>query len=167
MKKSLIALAAVAVSLTGCATVVSGTSQSLFIDTPHVEGASCKLADSKDGQWYLKDTPSSVTVSKGNGPMQITCNKAGYATTSVSVEEGFAGATLGNVILGGGIGIFVDAASGAAQRYPDKIVIWMKPKSWKSAAERKEWEAEKAKFEEEQRKKADESKNQQSTNTNH
>lgn len=147
MKRTLAVLAVLA--LTGCATVVSGTQQSVFVDTPLTEGATCTLQDSKHGHWYLQSTPATVSVLKGNGPMNITCRKAGYQTASVSVDDEFSGATLGNIILGGGIGIFVDAASGAAQKYPDKIVIWMKPQKWASAAQRKEWEEGKAAYEKE------------------
>lgn len=111
----------------GCATVVSGTSQTLFIETPSVTGAACRLADSKQGVWYLPATPGAVTVRRGDGPMHVVCEKEGYETTVVTVEEEFAAATLGNVIPGGAVGIFVDAVSGAAQRYPDKVVVWMKP----------------------------------------
>lgn len=147
MKRTLAVLAALA--LTGCATVVSGTQQSIFVETPFTEGASCTLQDSKHGNWYLQSTPASISVLKGNGPMNITCKKQGFQTASVSVEDEFAGATLGNIILGGGIGVFVDAASGAAQKYPDKVVIWMKPQKWASTAQRKEWEDAKAAYEKE------------------
>ena len=144
--KFLPAIAAV-LSLTACATVVSGTQQSLFVDTPHVEGAQCQLKDSKAGAWYLPSTPGTVTVQKGNGPMNIVCKKGGYATGVLSVDEAVAGATFGNILLGGGIGIFVDAASGAAQKYPDQVVVWMKPQHFASAAARKDWEADKAAYE--------------------
>lgn len=133
--------------LTGCATVVSGTQQNVFIDTPHVSGASCKLTDSKNGTWFLESAPGSVSVHKGNGPLNIVCTKAAYERGVVSVEEGFSGATLGNIILGGGIGIFIDAASGAAQKYPDKIIVWMKPDRFPSEAARKSWEDERAEYE--------------------
>lgn len=133
--------------LGGCATIVSGTQQNVFVDTPHVDGAECKLTDSKNGSWHLDSAPGSVSVIKGNGPLNIVCTKSGYERGIVSVEEGVTGATFGNIILGGGIGIFVDAASGAAQKYPDKIIVWMKPKKWASAAARKDWEAERAEYE--------------------
>jgi hypothetical protein len=137
----------VLVALTGCATIVSGTQQSMFVDTPEMTGAQCKLNDSKNGTWYLQSTPGSVTVAKGNGPMNVVCSKAGYEAVSVSVDEDFAGATLGNVILGGGIGVFVDAASGAAQKYPDKVIVWMKPKHFESLHAQKSWEEAKASYE--------------------
>ena len=133
--------------LTSCASIVSGTQQSVFIETPHVNGAECTLTDSKNGSWYLPSTPGSTSVSKGNGPLNIVSSKPGYETTTVSAEETVAGATFGNIILGGGIGIFVDAATGAAQMYPDKIIVWMKPKHFASASERKSWENSKAEYE--------------------
>ncbi|MCX7631531.1 MAG: hypothetical protein N2038_14985 [Geminicoccaceae bacterium] len=127
--------------LAGCATVVSGTSQTVFVETPGVEGASCRLTDSNQGSWYLPRTPGAVTVQKGAGPMNVVCEKQGYETTVVTVEEQLAPATLGNIILGGGIGLFVDAASGAAERYPDKIVVWMKPLSFASPEQEAAWNA--------------------------
>lgn len=133
--------------LASCATIVSGTQQNIFVDTPHVNGAECKLNDSKNGSWYLQSTPGSVSVVKGNGPMNIVCTKTGYETAVISTDEAVSGATFANVILGGGIGIFVDAASGAAQKYPDKVIVWMKPKKWPSATAREEWEDEKAAYE--------------------
>lgn len=133
--------------LSGCATIVSGSQQSLFIDTPDVEGAKCNLSDSKGGAWYLGNTPGSINVVKGNGPMNIVCKKDGYKTATISLEEDIAGATLGNVILGGGVGILVDAASGAAQKYPDKATVWMEPHRWSSASAKEDWKSRKAAYE--------------------
>ncbi|MBT3372701.1 MAG: hypothetical protein HOA08_22425 [Rhodospirillaceae bacterium] len=133
----------------GCATVVSGTTQTVFVETPKVNGASCKLNDSKAGVWYLPSTPGSATVRKGDGPMNIVCDKNGYETATTSVDETLVGATLGNIILGGGIGIFIDAASGAAQQYPDKIVVWMRPRKWPSAKEEEAWHRDKKAYEDE------------------
>ncbi len=134
--------------MSGCASIVSCTKQSIFIETPKVDGAGCKLTDSKDGTWYLPSTPGSTTVQKGDGPMNVVCEKTGYETATVSVDETIAGATLGNIILGGGIGIFVDAATGAAQLYPDKIVVWMKPRKWESMQDEKTWYKDKKAYEE-------------------
>ncbi len=163
--KTLIPLLAI-LTLSACATIVSGTQQSVFIDTPFVEDAACTLKDSKSGSWHLPATPGSASVTKGNGPLNITCKKKGYLTTTVSVDDEFQGATLGNIILGGGIGILVDSASGAAQKYPDKIIVWMKPEQWRSSAQRKEWEAAKAEHEAEVQRKLDEEKKYQEQRQN-
>ena len=146
MKNHLLALPLIFI-LCGCATIVSGSQQSIFIETPHANGADCKLTDSKNGNWRIDSTPGSVFVTKGNGPMNIVCTKKGYETTIIKVEEEVAGATMGNIILGGGIGILVDAASGAAQKYPDNVILWMKPSSFPNAAARKAWEDEKSAYE--------------------
>ncbi len=138
------------VVLNACASVVSGTQQSVFVDTPMMDGATCKLTDSKNGTWYLVSTPASVTVAKGNGPMNVVCEKAGYNTGVTSVDEEIAGAMWGNTIFWWAY--IIDAATGAAQKYPDKVVVWMKPKEWKSPDEEASWNAEKRKFEEAQAK---------------
>lgn len=158
MKKFILAIFLLVPILSGCASIVSGNQQTLYIETPEVEGAECKLKDSKAGSWYLESTPDAVTVLKGNGPMNVKCTKKGYKTTVVSVNEGVSGATFGNIILGGGIGIFVDAATGAAQKYPDKIVLWMEPKTWKSSSAKKKWFAKKEAYEAEIKRKEEEKK---------
>lgn len=153
-------------SVSACASIVSGTQQNIFIETPHVNGAECKLSDSKNGSWYLQSTPGSVSVLKGNGPMNIVCFKSGYETTTVTVDESVAGATFGNIILGGGIGIFVDAATGAAQMYPDKVIVWMKPKSFSSSAARTSWENEKAEYERKIQEELERKRKEQQSRTN-
>lgn len=135
-------------ALSGCATITTGTSQSVTVMTEKkVEGADCELTDSQDGKWFVK-TPGTVSVRKGYGPMTITCKKEEYHDTTTSIDETFAGATLGNLLIGGGIGLLVDAASGSAQRYPDQIVVWMEPVEWLSDAERQAWVQEKQTYEE-------------------
>jgi len=136
-------------TVTGCATITTGTDQSVTVMTEKdVAGASCELSDSRGGKWFVNNTPGTVSVHKGDGPMTVICRKQGYLDTILSVEETVAGATLGNVILGGGVGIIVDAMSGSAQRYPDQIVVWMEPEEWESESFRKEWEQEKQAYEE-------------------
>ena len=51
----------------------------------------------------------------------MTCAKEGYQTATVSHAPSFGGATFGNIIAGGVIGVVVDAASGANYSYPDDI----------------------------------------------
>lgn len=120
-------LGMVAIILGGCATIVTGTTQSLSVDTMNVQGANCKGVDNKGREYYWLNTPSATSVQKGDAPLVITCEKPGFKKTTYAVEETFHGATLGNIILGGGIGIFVDIASGAAQKYPSVVRFPMEP----------------------------------------
>ncbi len=141
-------LAAAAVLSSGCATVTTGTTQSVSVITEKdVEGARCELRDSQNRRWSIPDSPGTVEVRKGDGPMTIRCKKSGFETATRVVEEVLVGATLGNVILGGGIGVVIDAVSGAAQQYPEQIVIWMRPEEWESEEQEEQWRAAKRAFE--------------------
>ena len=137
------------VFLSACSTLTTGTEQTLLVYTPKVVGAKCTLTDSTAKSWALSHSPGSVMVAKGDGPMTVVCSKAGYKTATLTVDETFAGATLGNIILGGGIGILIDAASGAAQQYPDDITVWMQPEKWSTPAEEKAWNEAKQAFDDE------------------
>ena len=136
-------------AIQGCATITSGTTQSVMVKAEKgVVGASCELTDKKGGKWYVPSTPGTATVRKGDGPMQIICRKDGYQVSTLSVDETITGATFGNILLGGGIGILVDAASGAAQQYPDEVIIWMEPEEWSSLEDKLAWEQSKKEYEE-------------------
>lgn len=140
--------------LSGCATITSGTSQAVNIVTEKdVQEAKCELTDKKGGKWFIPSTPGSATVRKGDGPLSIICKKAGYKTSKLMVDESLVPATFGNIILGGGIGILVDAASGAAQQYPDQILVWMEPDDFKTEQEKDAWLKEREQFDLAQKKK--------------
>ncbi|HEY1630972.1 MAG TPA: hypothetical protein VGF56_06630 [Rhizomicrobium sp.] len=124
MKSSaLAALALAGVALSGCATVVNGTTQSISVSTANVSGAQCALTNS-EGTWYVS-TPGSVVVHKTKTDIQATCKKDGYQDASTTIASKFGAMTVGNVIAGGVIGIVVDAASGANYSYPQATDIPM------------------------------------------
>lgn len=134
----------IAVMGSGCATIATGTDQGVRVVTEkNIDGASCILVDSKGHRAFLPRTPGTTYLPRGDGPATVTCRKADFKTTTVQINEGMAGATLGNVILGGAIGIVMDAASGAAQRYPDQVFIWMEPEHWPDEQSKLQWEEDK------------------------
>lgn len=123
--KLLVALAALLV-MGGCATIAGGTHQSLHVQTAYngaeVTGVHCTLRNNKGS--YDVTTPGSIEVHKGS-LMQTTCRDEKY-------PEGFAasfpnqnGATYGNILVGGIIGIGVDAMSGASNTYNDTVRVEM------------------------------------------
>lgn len=134
-------------ALIACSTITTGTTQPITIKTAKVDGAKCELVDSKEGRWVVSETPQTVEITKGDGPLNVTCSKAGYKSSTVVVEEVLAGMTAGNILLGGGIGIIVDAASGAAQEYPDEVLVWLEPNTFVSAEAKEAWFAEKNAYE--------------------
>ena len=118
-------LAALGMILSGCATIVNGTTQSISISTASVVGARCTLVNS-EGTWYVT-TPGSAVVHKTKNDLDITCTMAGYEDAHRVVPSKFNATTAGNIIAGGLVGIAVDAASGANYEYPAETVIEMKP----------------------------------------
>src|ERR1700733_7161089 len=119
------AFLAAGVAVSGCATIVEDTRQSVSVTTPPAEGASCKMQNS-EGTWYLT-SPASIAVHRTKTDLVISCRKAGYQDASAVVSPHFNGATLGNVIAGGVVGIGIDAATGANFDYPEDIAVPMIP----------------------------------------
>ena len=105
--------------LPGCASIVTGHNQSLSVETPACEGASCTLSNDK-GSWFVK-TPGSVVVHRAYGDLTVSCSKDGFAPATQAVASSTKGMAFGNVIFGGVIGGGVDMATGAAYDYPPVI----------------------------------------------
>ena len=126
------AIAAMGIALSGCATIVDGSSQSVSVSTSPVQGAACTLTNS-EGTWYLT-SPGSVQVHKTKNDLTVTCTKDGYQPGSQVAVSKFGGATFGNIVAGGGIGAIVDAASGANYYYDSPVIVPLgEPKSAQQA----------------------------------
>ena len=123
-------LAAIAVlfcvsSLSGCASVMKGSSQSIAITTPPVSGANCVLS-SKEGNWTVT-TPGAVTVQKSKEDILVRCTKYAYQDAAATIPSDFQGWTLGNLLIGGVVCLGVDAATGAINEYPHAFQVPMTP----------------------------------------
>jgi len=121
MQFLLAAAAAAILLLSGCASIVSGANQSVSVDTPGCEAASCQLTNSK-GTWFVK-TPGSVTVHRAYGNLAVVCSKEGFGSASSSVASSTKGMAFGNLLFGGVIGAGVDIGTGAAYDYPNLISV--------------------------------------------
>ena len=74
-------------------------------------------------------TPGSVTIKKTKHDIVITCATcAAYQQATYLNHSGAAGATFGNIVLGGGIGWAVDSAGGADNKYDSPVNISLVPK---------------------------------------
>jgi hypothetical protein len=105
-----LALAGVAGLLSGCATLVHGTSERVYVDsTP--PGAQ---VDIDDGEQQAT-TPAEVRLSRSSGH-RLVFHKAGYEDATEHLTSGMSGWILGNVVAGGAIGLVVDAADGAGRK---------------------------------------------------
>lgn len=109
-------------ALTGCSSIVEGTSQEIVINTNH-EGADCELIRESMPIGRVNPTPGSVFVKNTKHDITIVCNKAGYEEAKYFNKSDVAGATFGNIVLGGGIGWAIDSASGADNKYTSPVNI--------------------------------------------
>jgi hypothetical protein len=74
-------------------------------------------------------------VGKASGAISVLCRREGYQDTIGTVGSEFQPATFGNIILGGVIGVVVDAASGALSKYPASVTFTLLPIAFDSQAE--------------------------------
>ena len=127
----LVMLVGLALACSACATVVGGTTQEVFIESEPT-GAACKVDRMGANVAVVNSTPGRVNVSRSKETMIVSCTRDGYEQSNEVLVSSFTGATVGNILLGGVVGIVVDAASGANNKYPDRIMIVMTPASFPS-----------------------------------
>ncbi len=117
------ALAGLLLGLCGCATIVKGTTQDIAVDTIP-QGGSCTVT--RNGFPEAKVTaPGNVNVKRGKEQLSFNCAKPPEfpTETAMTVDSKFNGATFGNILAGGVIGVVVDSSTGANYSYPDKVTV--------------------------------------------
>lgn len=112
--------------LTSCATITRGVHDKLTVksDPP---GASVVLSTGERGV-----TPAKFVKERKTDPFTVTVSKPGYIPQTVKVESKFGGtgggAMAGNLLLGGAIGMGVDAGTGAYRSlYPNPVSVTLVP----------------------------------------
>ena len=115
----------------GCATIVKGSSQGVTVKTDP-PGASCELSKQGKSVGVVNPTPGTVQLGKGASALDVICKKPGYLDASAMLSSSFQGWTLGNAILGGIVGIVIDAGSGAMHEYQPEISMKLLPESFGS-----------------------------------
>ena len=110
------------VLMTGCATIVKGTTQNVAIETPGVEGAECELSSPGIGTKTVV-TPATLELEKSQHNVSVTCRKRCYQDGVGVIASYTEGMAAGNVVIGGVIGLGVDAATGAMNKYADRTSI--------------------------------------------
>jgi hypothetical protein len=115
-----------AFALAACASITKGTTQVVAVNTPGVPGATCTLTSEAIGS-QLVVTPGTVTLEKSKDSVAVRCTKECYADGAGVIASNMEAMTAGNIILGGPIGLGVDAASGAMNKYTPEIQVVMTP----------------------------------------
>jgi len=115
-----------ALVVTGCATIVKGTTQVVAIETPGAPGANCELSSPGIGARTVV-TPATIELDKSQHNIAVTCRKACFQDGVAMIPSYTEGMAAGNVIAGGVIGLGVDAATGAMNKYADRTSVTMIP----------------------------------------
>jgi PEGA domain len=102
-------LLATVASLTGCATIISGTHQEVKINSLPA-GAAVTVDGAPRGV-----TPVVLKLSR-RPSHTLTLQKDGFQPESCIINSGFNGWFLGNILLGGVIGMAVDGIDGASSK---------------------------------------------------
>lgn len=110
-------------SIGGCASVTTGSEQSLRFDTEPA-GADCTVNQASVPVGKFK-TPFDFVVHRSIGPLLLSCTKPGFHEVRAAIASTTSVGAWGNILIGGPIGIMIDQSSGAAFRYydPPKFVM--------------------------------------------
>jgi hypothetical protein len=106
--------------VTGCASILSDSNQSVSVVTPNCKAAKCTLTNN-NGTWYIKETPASVVVQKSFSDLVSTCTKNGKTQTEMHKSKANV-ATYGNILLGGIPGALIDGGSGKGYDYQSNLI---------------------------------------------
>lgn len=119
---TLISTLLAALTLSSCATITSGTHETVAVKTGGTVGAICTLQNNK-GKWTVSHTPGSVAVDRSGENLAVNCSKSGFSKTQ-AVSSHMNGAEVANLIVpGGSIGLIVDRVNGSAFSYPTEINV--------------------------------------------
>ena len=123
-----IAVLALAGALAGCASATRGWTEQVAISTTP-SGATAMVTGNGDPIECV--TPCAVTVRR-NADVTVNLQKPGYQGEVVPLTKEIAatGAAgfAGNLLLGGAVGMVVDAASGAPLEHkPNPVIVTMRP----------------------------------------
>lgn len=122
-----------ALAVSGCATITRGTSQAWTVETDP-SGADVELSSGERCK-----TPCTLKKKRKHG-FTVNITKNGYVpvrTEVLSAMSGAGGTALaGNVLVGGLIGVGIDAGSGATKDLrPNPLVVKLEPEGAASVAE--------------------------------
>jgi hypothetical protein len=121
----LVLVAAACCALAGCASVTRGTTNDVTI-TSTPDGAAVRTSMN-----HTCVTPCTLKVGRKD-EFVVTASKPGYRDASIPVKTKVAGAGAagfaGNILVGGVIGMGVDAATGATlEHYPSPVAFTLEP----------------------------------------
>lgn len=122
--KTILATTVLAMCVSGCATLVEGTTQDIAINVTPVRAECAAYVNGLAVGTYNPST-SLMRVSKSRHNMTVTCMASGYRPRSVVLISRPSGVAIaGAVLIDFGL---VDYATGALNKYEDALTIVLEP----------------------------------------
>jgi hypothetical protein len=121
------AAAAVALCLSGCASIINGQTQAVSIQSVPA-GANVTVTNKAGETIHAGTAPVTLTLKRGAGYFKsesytFTFTKEGFANKEMTVSGGISGWYFGNLLLGGLIGMVgVDPATGAMYIFAETVM---------------------------------------------
>lgn len=124
MLSRLTSIALLGILSTGCASITTGTSQSIKLETytaqgTEIAGAVCNMHN--DHGAFQVTTPGTVLVHKSGSDMSVSCAAPNQPIAKGVVTSRANAALAGNILFGGGIGAMIDHSTGSAYNYPSWV----------------------------------------------
>jgi len=110
-------IVALLILASSCATIISGGSAQISV-TSEPDGATVYVEPGD----FEDTTPAILTLRRKDGPYRLTIRKPGYRPYEVVIKATTNGWVLGNIVVGGIVGIIVDYWTGAATELSPKEV---------------------------------------------
>jgi len=111
---SIILVSSIALSTTSCASIITGTKDKIsFTSTP--EGA--KVLH-KGVEKCI--TPCTAEIPRSLSKQTVIFEKEGFANKEIKLTKNFNAVSLVNILIGGVIGVGIDAATGSLTKYSPK-----------------------------------------------
>ncbi|MRR09060.1 hypothetical protein EG831_03015 [bacterium] len=116
------------VSLFGCATITSDNKQTVAVtaktsDGREVSQAVCTLKNDK-GVWQLY-APGFISVHRSGEDLVVECKKEGSRDGLLRAVSRASAAMWGNILIGGGVGAYIDHKKGNGYLYPNDLPVKM------------------------------------------
>ena len=133
-KKNLIAVIAVGFIVSGCATIMSGTTQVVTIDSdPQGATVTVGKVKVKNGKSVMVNgkeigiTPIDVEVSRKRGMVQVS--KEGYKSVDVPLKTTMNPWVWGDILLTSPLSTSIDTTTGASNQYnPGQYLVTLPPR---------------------------------------
>lgn len=118
MKKTLTVLAAAtALMTTGCATILSGETQSINVATSNGQAIQVSI----DGAQY--NAPGIITIPKSDEQTKVISTQAQGCTKETALTRDIEPTFFVNILTGGVIGSTTDYASKSMWKYQDNVTV--------------------------------------------